>query len=719
MATIQLKADPPTIVLRPQSRVSVRRAWTSSWQIVTHLEAIQATDVCAPSIPTARFRFRGGDQVKRADRDRFETWRLDAVSLAGQYVMIEVVRPGFLNALIWVGVFADADEMFVGGTSQLEGTRASDIELLAYGLAHELDRQDMRGSWATNNGSDAVFVDQSLTFNADYLRGFREFGNRSPQLVSFTDRPKPCYLFASDYLVTGNPSYSVTQPGVVQYRRFVWTAADIIGYLINLHFPRQFTWVLGGQTDLLDAIEPSAIQTQGVTVWQLLNQIVDRRRGMGFKLESDGDKVMIKFFSLVGRDVKIDRQTLKANPDRRDLRLADYGAAISERSVRFEFAERYSQVEVRGQPIVVCVTVSVADGNLVKGWTDAEEERYRTLQAASPGERSNDAERAVESLEHVFARFVIPEHSWHWQVGNGRSQESGILKSFAHAPTDADGTLQILPPGRELANFRAWGHQLLRTVPFERPGRDPEDSARFLPEFREPFAFLFDEAIKQFRYVDLGAVADSISGHFSVLDRDMGFTLRMYPNHQLARNHWDGASFSEVMQPKYDYTTLVATVAARQDVRLRVIAPIANPAQANETAGWRSLVIDVPDAETWWMPVGTVYGLKDGKLLSASSPRILRDDAPRLRQIAAFAKAWYGDPHAVMSLTAADLWTHLPAGAYIGQVAMENGREPVAVNSCVTEVIWDLEAATTHVTTDFGQFDFASGAASRNPGSLR
>jgi hypothetical protein len=201
--------------------------------------------------------------------------------------------------------------------------------------------------------------------------------------------------------------------------------------------------------------------------------------------------------------------------------------------------------------------------------------------------------------------------------------------------------------------------------------------------------------------------AAAVSAHVRALDKDFGIRVDLGANHKLALNHFDGAKPTDhANQPKYDYEKMIATVAARTDERLRVEVSIGGADRD------RVLIINVPDAETWYCTPGTVLDVTNGNLERSNDTTeemVLRDDSPRLRQIAAQAVGWYGRPRANMRLTLSDCLLGFHPGLFIPAVRDKYRAEPV--NSPVTAVSWDFgEELSTTVQTNYAELDFTHGS---------
>jgi hypothetical protein len=670
----------PALYTRPQSRVLIRQKWTDAWATAPYLEAAEVTLAAAPSMPTARLRYRAG-VIKREDEASFRSFSLR--DLTDWFVRVEVLGATYRADALFTGRIVDRDEQNPG--SAAGPTR--DHELTAYGLAHDLDRAHVFGAYVTNDGNNARAVEVPIAFNDRYVHGFRDVGNRSGVTVTGAGGKK-AYAFAA---------YRDNA-----FKTAVWSARDIVEYLLANYAPKGVPWVLGGLPAALSVVEPPRLETGGMTVWQLLNELVDRRRGLGFTVECPGEQAVVTIFTTVGTPATIDKQTLPANPNKTSIDLDDYGHLVDVSSVRVDGCQRYDRIRVNGSPVVACFTVGFEDKTLVKGWTDQKETDYKAGAGADGTAEKNDAERATDKFEHVFSKFLIPEKTWNWTAGGGESK-GGAAKKFLHFSTDADGRLVFSPA---IGNYRTWGHTLLRHLPLLKDQRDQADPEGQEPEYRDPLVFVYDEQAnpKGYRYADNGSAADDVAGQVRMLDREFGFTLKTSPNHLLALNHWDGAKPTKHQPDRFDYAKLIATVAARLDALLSVDVKV-NP------AGDRYLVIELPDAETWFVLENTVLELTNGAFKRQGRTQVLRDDSARVRAVAAFAKAWCSEERSVLTLPFKSVWTGTPVGYFVTTVRDAAGQRNV--NSVVSQITYDLDEMHTQVQTNYGELDFAGAAGGR------
>jgi hypothetical protein len=736
------------VLKRVKFRVSTKETWDAAWQEAPYLEPLVFSECAGPSMPGATFRYRFG-RIKREDRasaqgyepgrfrDRFV--KIDQLQLdpGADGVSYTHGAPPGEPILRWIGRVTDEALQTVGNArAAASGTSgaAGDQMVCACGLAQELDKNVIASSVAVNGltvdgegaplvGDDArtgFRIDEILVFNDDLAKGYVESGgNRSAAIVRDADDPG-----VGSYVFGGERRLDESTGRLVPYR---WSALDIADYLLAWHGPPGITFAIGGAVDALAAIEPPEFRVAGMTVFQALNHLIDRKRGLGWcvRVNAAGTAAEVHVFTTTDVDVVFDDATLTANPDAIDLPVRDLGHLVRESQIRLDTLAKYDRIIVSGAPILVCFTVSVPDNTLTKAWDAAMENEYKagrksTDPAPSPPSTAETLDRARrdDRWRQVYTTYRIP-YFWGWFTGNGLG--SVTKTRLRVGPTD-DGRISLTSP--LFVPTRDWGHRLARLLPL----RDPDitganDPTPFAPprgavaEYRAPFLILRTPEGK-YEYAEKVTAENGSCQGLRMLDRDFGFEVLASPNHLLARGAWTngttpGESRFHPEDGGFNYETMVATVAARTDTRLRVVVNTRPPPPDGEEPPEpdRVLHIDVPNAEFWWIAPNTVTGVKStGELefeTRTGDDLVLRDDSARLRRIGALAKAWYGKERAAMRLVLNDALAVLPVGTFVRTVQdAENFRH---VNSVVSAVTTDCEAQATVIETQYAELDVTAG----------
>jgi hypothetical protein len=687
------------ITYLPRWRVSVRQNWTDAWATATatfggeYLTPETVTLAAAPGISSAVFTWLSGS-VKWEDKSTFSDY--DVLDLIGWFVKVEVQTGGTEESptysILFVGIFDfDAREIEGDETSAVANTTQ---RITAFGLEYLLDRLPISTAWVLNDGQTQLLeINAVPVFNELFsFGGVSPIGNRSAS-KGFNFSVKQCYGFGS----AGS----------------VWTAYDIAEYLVVNHQPQSIYFELAGQATQLQNLVLPRLDLEGQSVWEALNRLISYRRGMGFEVRlvedsgvSGGLKPTIYVYTLVESAVTVGTKTLAANGQQ----VASYDISGHEVAQAVQIksgTSAYGTIKVLGERVRSMFTLSFADSTLRIGWTSTEETAYK---AGGSGTAASDKDdfRATDQYRRVYSHFLAPSN-WQWQAGNG----AGGDKFNANPTINADGTCSpnFAPSSRLWGNARTFLDRLL--IKKEQP------YSAVTPEYLEPIA-LIKRATSQWSHIEQLGDATLPSGHLRMLDNQLGVEVRFNPSHQLAKNHWSGAAASNVSSPPLDYSDLIVTLAVETDERLKVI-------ETTGVGSGRLKVIYVPDAHFWWINPGTVIAATYNGLLRHNATNanptgtypngnIIRNDVDRLRQIAAYAKAWYGRTRSAATFTVlgcpADI-TYTGSGAGTGfwrpgilLADLMNALRTFTLNTVVSEVSVDLRRGTTTVNTHYAELDF-------------
>jgi hypothetical protein len=666
-------------------RVYAKPKWDAKWQPAHFLWPIDATIGVAPTVGVAHFEWLVGN-VKDADSNLYR-FRPDT-PLRDTWVRIEVLpdnsgtRDTYQPSDLWIGRICEdnLDAQGVADTDNGTVQRGRKV-VTAYDLAHELDRCPVRNAFVTNDGAAGFYVDRPLVFNELYQgpSGLNRVGNRSEQRIPHPDDPtRKAYAFAGEKGHTG-----------------VWTAADIVEYLLAFYGPAGVPVSLAGDVDALNQLVYPRVNLDDYTVLQSLNRLIDRRRGLGWCLRHSTDgagetRFAVHVYSVLDEPITFDDAKVAANAETVRLDLTDAGHLVEAQGLQLDTLGRYSRVVVSGRPVLACFTVSIEDSTLEKGWTSDEAAAYRA--GVGTDKEKNDQARKVDKFAHVFTHFHVPA-GFNWRVN-----DYGTGAVNANPVVDEAG--RIKPVDTPQAPVRSWGHRFERFLPIVKTQEKPDAN----PEYLEPFVILKDAGGNWiFAHNAPGEAGGGAS--IRMLDTHFGLEMRFTPNHLVAEGvDWTGAAPTKT-DPKYKYSTMRATVATRLDSRLRVVVDLDRGDDTDD----RVLHLEVNDAELHYLVPGTITGVSPSGVLQFSTvaDSIVRDDGPRLRRIAALAKAWYRKERSSLTLTVRDLWLQYRPGMLVLAVTDKARNRPV--NTPVSQVTYDLREMTTTLRTNWAELDVGLG----------
>ena len=654
----------PTVGRVPAYLVSSRSAWSDPWVVVQYVYPSSIQLSAAPSISRATLIDNYGT-IARESASSFSQY--DPIDLKDQFIKIESVDdpadPQTITALFYG--YVPSEELLPHKSRN--SNASGDYTATAYGLDYLLDVSNYAASWVAS-GSPIIpgepspppaIVGRVLPFNERYTFGLTPVGNRSKDKID------------ADEEVVGSGHY------VFSDDNYPWTARDICEYTLKYYTDPRLTFTLGGQADVLDNVIPSNFNPDMMTAQQVLNAMIDRRRGAGWRVKvtpgvaPDPDEISVEVFSLLGADVSEGPIIIPANVNPIAINL-DTLADIEDVSLNIETVSEYDRIVARGARVKTVLSMRKATtgpggevvGGIIPAWSTTEENAYKI---------ADDNQRDSDAYRHIYTTFTMPDNAQLNKNSNPVVDDSGV------------------PDFGTQANMRSWGYTFLRQLPIIKTWADKA----VMPEYREPFAFVKDPGTGQYHYADRLNTIDFPSLTLRMLDSQPGFELMGHYNHILGLNHFTGES---AKAPLFDYDDLWVTVAMETDSHLRYAITLADPSN-------RVLTIDVPDAELWILSNGTATDINaDGTLKVETVSSVLRTDADRLRGIATVARAWYGVRRGSLNMRIGNIVTFSQVGDYIVNTISGNYTE--SVESVVSQVTYDCINQTTTIQTAYEELDF-------------
>jgi hypothetical protein len=594
---------------------------------------------------------------------------------------------------------------------------------IAYGLEWILQQMLIGHSVvATSEGGvvGQTVVKKALAFNAPTPRC--EDGNRAVTGQMYgTSATSHISLFSSDALDMDTAS---------------WSTYDIVNYLLAV-FTGQSGWDIGewgtripfrlsnDAWQVLPTWDKPLVETEGKTVLEVLNTVLDRRRLLGYRLEMDEEQnaVVLQPFTFTKNRLELDAALGAFIEPNGDTAILDCSAALDVEgfSLQTTIARKYDKVIVRGHPIVCCGTISTHGGILVPHWTTADQTAYRTAASTDAGypaddcdrEKANKTFRARDAMSRVYSWFGLPRE-WAGECGDG-----GTGNFYELFPIDA-----VAPRSGTTPEFSPWYWPELRFLP-KLPLLDvdtvPDMSKR---EYRSMFAIV---SLTATRYALLDKLADSVeptddletnwSGHVRPQTEAPGIILTTSgkPQHVIAKGQWTAIDASEntedaVFDYRDDLLVTVAMAAAwcaeaeypdnlwmdnRQDFR--------SVLQIDYTAGHHGKA----RGRVWWIAPETVLGLKpDQSLLRESAEgRFEKDERPIMAAVARLVYRWFSRDRRALALSVKQPFFDFFPGCYI--LGLIDGAETLAIDSVVTELRVDFtgDVPRTTIHTECGELD--------------
>ena len=676
----------------------VRSAWTTQaqpgeWVEAPDLECLQFSDVAAPGHGSATFVWRYGSQMRQAvgtrpaDSDYVD---LPRSGLMGWYVKVQTS-----TGIGWMGVIVDtADQR--GGSS---GGVAEGVETLtAFALSFLLDQQPIRSSKV-----DAKLINDVIPFNGGAVTGSasRTADNRSGTETEFTAE---------------NP--------------FPWDAYRAIDYLLQEHAPKNAAGdaVVPFQVEEVASLgyKLPLIEYAGLTVWQAIALIVDRRRGLGFRIrvqwdeDLENDVVALQAFTTHKTAIDLpDGSQLPANPVQTPL---DLDGALNVLNLRLTDSalHRADRVIVRGERRGSVCTLN--SSKLDPDWTEEQLDEYNAARSADTGydgledeekARENAIFRASDRLRNVMCQWRLPDD---WDFGS-------ITGGWVFPAVDPVVDLDLEQPDSEnpdpdqstLADV--W-IPALRIQPFlpmvpwvDYSGGIIQTDAQDEDDFIPALVWFGTELAER-----MDAEADVVEDgrRWSVQTRAMQtapglrFEVVGGQQHFIAADLYVANGSYEALQDEQHVvqsTSWSATVYMQQPefvMRQRPVEPSSGDVE-------RQVEIRVPGAYLDWLMPGTRVAVShddDGTTSFVNAEGgWLRDDRERLDNIAALAWEYYRQSQKLLQLTYRAIDGTLAVGTLITQLQEDGGTEDV--NTVVTSWQVQLRNNITTIRTAFSELDFA------------
>lgn len=727
MATT-LRFDPFTIKDALGQRVYFKFRWYDEWTLMPQAWCVNATWTSGATMPSAHIRWRYGIVLEPGASEYVARFR--STGRLRHYVKVEYfthdLGTGQATPLIWYGyVDLEMDDFHgaivdnLGNGSEIYASGIN--HFICTGLEGLLHRKFVSDSYVEKQGGyGSQKVRRAIAFNSN------ETGNRSQ-----SKGPDNCHLFAGS---TVNAK--------------TWSSFDIVEYLMQYQTPRY----AGGTVTIPFQLEPSLaipmwdqphIETEGRTLYELLNALIPRQRLLGWKLRveegSNGGTVYVSPFTLLDEDLYVSGTGFGAAVPKNPIQ---YNVVIErDRTGACQFrrsgTDIVDQVIVRGARRTSTGTFSFNDQTLDKGWTNTLETQYEAGASGSPdypaaseeGQRMvrNYLARSADKFARVYSRFILPT-SFNGKVGNGLG--TGGFEPLM--PQDADSS-KVEPLAAEDARFV--GMVMFEGVdytslPIEQPPlaeRKPIKPIVLYPRS--------DSTEEDPKYRQVDAVAIAIDAPESLEVGDVwSATVQVGPDGALwvqinnaPREFLAGSTFSRLdcdidpaLYGNADFNKLVATLSVEWSAYAEAAYP--SPDQMSSTVD-AIRTLEIFAGENYrcdYMVPETVVGIVPSTADLLRSPGgFIRDDRGQLMVIAQIAYAWYKKVRKVVAWESSLVNGKLEIGDYIvsaGDPASEGDVHFEDINSVVTlievsspiiesETSGEPPPAKIRYETGFGELD--------------
>lgn len=654
-----------TLAYTGESSVYVRQLWEDDWTEVPAMTADKIAWSLWPSIPIAEVVFHYTPKFL-AEGDT--TWAASPkIDYLGYYIKIEAVCED--GTLTWVG-FIDNVVDYQGGT---EGTYPTGTQrFICYALSHVFGfERVLRCKWW--NGTEIKTSGCGLTFNA------RGEGNRTPTVPSGADS----HLFSPDQLTSE-----------------FWSSRDIAEYLIAYHSPtdkdgvKKITWVLQN-TSLLPDWDAPTIETDGLTVWDILNQLLNRRLFLSAwdGYDSINNEADINVVSLAQTTIDLGGGNSLAAASRQNS-IVCQGDPATRAVVERSASGRYQQVVCRSAKRTSTATFDVDSlyTGLYKSWTTAQADEYKDGATADASyaaadsierQRMNEAVRSQSKLEHVFRTLELKWDDDFQQYGHLLFPSEDVGSGIPDSTAFFEG-IQILPElpfwvgvdysgdeienGPDVTNAKAIKRRPL--ICFQNPATADPNKRWVRADTMGARLLMTGTDDDRFFSVDPNIIRN---GRALALDVNGGA--------QHLISGWQPPSAEDLPSSKWSIETTLATVTVQDDRYVEAVSP----KTITETVdAVRRIVLDFGDAfRRDYVAPQTVVDARHE--LEKSNGGYIRDDIDKLQSVANAAALYYVRERAILRLTTARPTSALRVGDLITKLNYATPHE-VTINTTISEI---------------------------------
>ncbi len=673
---------------RTERQVEIKNTLDGEWVYVPYLYPLTSYMTAAPGIGTAQLRYDYG-QIKQTDETAYATFYSN--SIVSYYVRITIQYPTTGTFFYWVGIITEQETV-----NDVPDEDSGYQIFTARELSHLFDRQQLTKGYIYETSATKV-LDRLPAFNKRAKVGRYNVGNRTSE-PPFAD--SPIYSFEAR-----------------EDDADVWTAMNVVQYLCRFYAPTNMFIHLVGQYSQLDEIE-DVWDLEGLTLWDALNKVINRRYGLGFNvLSPTGSSVVyLNIWTTTKDTITVGVGTVEANPNTTTLTLPSahpYWHIIGEVPQRISSSNMYDVIEARGNYIKCMGTFTKAVDDLVDGWHADQETAYKEASGSTTDAEANDRARGADKYEGVFTRYVVP-FDWDGKCGHVADPEDREPLFIEVDPDSGDidtsvvGDFYLGDKRFERDTFlqQGWDYSVSSPVNDNNSSVEP-DYVPIIVGFTDSEDGSIHEATDEVIFCD--RISEMVPGVYtnvsvSSVDNQMGVNLACSPRHLFAVEEWTGAKLS-VHEPEFTNANLFCTAVVKHDQRIKCVETIFDVG-SSETE--RRLVIDVDDAELWFVAPNTLIDRDDdGSFIYYTGPDFLRDDRGLLEQVAASAKAWYGVPRQVVEIDIKRVdYFYVEVGYFLTNITGMTFESPV--NTVITGIKTDYrDPGTVTIETGWGNLDYA------------
>lgn len=612
-------------------------------------------------------------------------------NLIRSFVKVEITFPDG-SARNWEGVIV-ASQAETSGTSSTQ--HYGDFSYVAYGFEWFLRRYQVIQSYSFDENAPEVVggwvrryytVPCGLPFNAGG-------GNAGDERVA-------SYGNKNDIGAGGNADLLFSNGG---YSELPWTAMDILNYLTLFHQPCSTSSLAWGiwptSRPALEWYEPRNVPTHGRTLRDIINQVIDKRRGLTYSFIGQSDVLVHTYFS---EDISL--------PSGHSVPANERCIALTLSSRRrtpviewLDHSNKYEQVIVQGARITRTLTLQ-ANGahngsySLDADWTSDQQTSYFTAATGATGyadmsvsekEIANEAYWMTYPVRRVFTHFKL-NSSAPWGRGLQLSLTTPMIQGVDYSASIPDAS--TVPAGEYQSNlaFINFGSRYL-------PINDIAGASTHSEEM-DRNGIKFHVHVQEYENKRGVIIAPTCPAH-AIAFSDAFFS-------------GDLPQYSPDSTPVCDYKAAYITCTIEENDRLTVRYPNVPDDPINNCASKQVISLG-DDVRKDIIQSGTAIGVdKNGALITTAEGGSLRDDEEFCQDVARMAYEWYKVERQAIRFEINHIDGQLRAGDLIVSVQYNELLPASPVNTIISSVTYDFDSQQTSINTDLAEeLDFRALAA--------
>lgn len=715
--------------------VHVRQRWGDNWTQNDRLVCTNVNWSASPTVPTATLIYRYGHTL---ERDGATVNVREKVAFGGWYVRLTVTCADGVR--VWHGFVDDTGDEQAGFVSRATAVldAVGTLTFSCLGMLAALDRSQIFNCFYESVTANQMtgYPDGRVGMSAPAFnpksnlaeeRGHqRQIKNRSTaayNVPSFAPAVAPTYP-ASPPSIT-RQTFMLFWPELLSLQARVgefWTPRNIVKYLIAYHGPKDeankeripiWLWDDTSTNPLPDWGQPE-LDCEGKTLKVALDELMSQRQSLGYWVWVDDvtNRLMVESFTLLESDLTVGTsKTITANPKWLNINIAGDPATSS--SVQRNESSLANQVVIRGAKRIAVCTLRINNTTTLLSNLTPDATGLAAFNAAFPaatvgGYPLRDVYSARDALQSGQYKNLYRNHrigfEWNFKVQIGDVFASATFEDIFRADDPDINAIFANDNTRYLPHlYRA---RILPNLPLKEgidysTGTDATASEHLnsVRAFRDLEAYgkahgptwatasdtmtgkpkLWSDSAKRDVLYDVNDPDYSLEVNPLASDSGLGLQINVVGAAQTILGGPDASSYV----PRMPLAALLLTIAIEEDRNVSQHWPATSPS----VDGVLRRVFDFGDTQQLIeIMAGTVLGIaSDGTFRRRGERFFVRDDRPRMLELAKQLQKWYSTPRNIARVNSRRITSKLWPGQLIKSLNSSTTQEAIC-NCVITEV---------------------------------